>query len=114
MQEQLGDNDSLMCSIHIEGDSVIAERFTKTLKGNINKNMTASDSNSYLSYLNKLVDQYKNAYDHSISKNLLILIFLLCLNKIKQILKLLNLKLVIESELQTIIIILVNATLKID
>ena len=103
-----------MCSIHIEGDSVIAERFIKTLKGNINKNMTASDSNSYLSYLNKLVDQYKNVYDHSISKNLLMLIFLLCLNKIKQILKLLNLKLVIESELQTIIIILVNVTLKID
>ena len=103
-----------MCSIHIEGDSVIAERFTKTLKGNINKNMTASDSNSYLSYLNKLVDQYKNVYVHSISKNLLMLIFLLCLNKIKQILKLLNLKLVIESELQTIIIILVNVTLKID
>ena len=103
-----------MCSIHIEGDSIIAERFIKTLKGNINKNMTASDSNSYLSYLNKLVDQYKNVYDHSISKNLLMLIFLLCLNKIKQILKLLNLKLVIESELQTIIIILVNVTLKID
>ena len=103
-----------MCSIHIEGDSVIAERFIKTLKGNINKNVTASDSNSYLSYLNKLVDQYKNVYDHSISKNLLMLIFLLCLNKIKQILKLLNLKLVIESELQTIIIILVNVTLKID
>ena len=30
--------------------------------------MTANDSKSYLSYLNKLVDQYNNIYHHSISK----------------------------------------------
>ena len=30
--------------------------------------MTANDSKSYLSYLNKLVDQYNNTYDHSINK----------------------------------------------
>ena len=30
--------------------------------------MTANDSKSYLSYLNKLVDQYNNTYHHSISK----------------------------------------------
>ena len=30
--------------------------------------MTANDSKSYLSYLNKLVDQYNNAYHHSINK----------------------------------------------
>ena len=27
--------------------------------------MTANDSKSYLSYLNKLVDQYNNTYHHS-------------------------------------------------
>ena len=30
--------------------------------------MTANDSNSYLPYLNKLVDQYNNTYHHSITK----------------------------------------------
>ena len=29
--------------------------------------MTANDSKSYLSYLNKLVDQYNNTYHHSIN-----------------------------------------------
>ena len=35
----------------------IAERFIKTLKPTIYKNMTANGSKSYLPYLNKLVDQ---------------------------------------------------------
>ena len=30
--------------------------------------MTVSDSRSYLSYFNKLVDQYNNIYHHSINK----------------------------------------------
>ena len=30
--------------------------------------MTANDSKSYFSYLNKLVDQYNNTYHHSIGK----------------------------------------------
>ena len=30
--------------------------------------MAANDSKSYLSYLNKLVDQYNNTYHHSINK----------------------------------------------
>ena len=30
--------------------------------------MTATDSKSYLSYLNKLVDQYNNIYHHSNNK----------------------------------------------
>ena len=30
--------------------------------------MTADDSKSYLSYLNKIVDQYNNTYHHSINK----------------------------------------------
>ena len=30
--------------------------------------MTANGSKSYLSYLNKLVDQYNNTYHHSINK----------------------------------------------
>ena len=30
--------------------------------------MTANNSKSYLSYLNKLADQYNNTYNHSINK----------------------------------------------
>ena len=30
--------------------------------------MTANDSKSYLSYLNKLIDEYNNIYHHSINK----------------------------------------------
>ena len=48
--------------------SVVAERFIKTLKSKIHKKMTANDSKSYLPYLNKLVGQYNNTYHHSINK----------------------------------------------
>ena len=41
----------------------------KTLKAKIyKKKMIANDSKYYLSYLNKLVDQYNNTYHHSINK----------------------------------------------
>ena len=75
--------------------------------------MTANDSKSYLAYLNKLVDQYNNTYHHSISKNLLILIILLWLKKLWRILKLLNLKLMIELQLLCTRLFLVKITLKI-
>ena len=57
-----------MYSTHIEGKSKITERFIKTLKPKIYKEMTANRSKSYLLYLNKLVDQYSNTYHHSINK----------------------------------------------
>ena len=57
MQEWLENNDILMYSTDKEGKSVIAERFIKTLKAKIYKTMTANDRKSYLSYLNKLLDQ---------------------------------------------------------
>ena len=68
MQEWLENNNILMYSTHNEGKSVIAERVIKALKAKIYKNITANDSKSYLSYLNKLVDQYRNTYHHSIDK----------------------------------------------
>ena len=43
--------------------SVIAERFRKTL--------TANDSKSYLSYLNKVIDKYHNTYHNFINKKLI-------------------------------------------
>ena len=62
MQGWLDNNDILMYSTHSKGKSVIAERFIKSLK-----NITGNDSESYLSYLNKLPDQCNN-YHHSINK----------------------------------------------
>ena len=57
MKKWLDDNNILMYSTYNEGKLVIAERFIKTLKAHIYKKVTANDSKSYLSYLNKLVDQ---------------------------------------------------------
>ena len=68
MQKWLENNDILMHSTHSKGKSVIAERFIKTLKCKVYKKMTVNDSKSYLSYFNKLVDQYNNVYHHSINK----------------------------------------------
>ena len=77
MQEWLDNNYILMYSTHNEGNSVITERFIKTLKAKIYKKFTTNDRKSHLSYLNKLVDQYNNTYHHSINKNILMLIILL-------------------------------------
>ena len=60
MQECLDDNDILMCSTYNVSKSVIGDSFIRTLKGKIYKTMTANNSKSYLSCLNKLVDQYNN------------------------------------------------------
>ena len=51
--------------------------------------MTASDNKSYLSDLNKLVDQYNDAIIILLVKSPLMLIILLWLKKLIQILKLL-------------------------
>ena len=68
MQIWLGNNVTLMYSTHNEGKSVIAERFKETFKAKVYKKMTATDTKSYLSYLDKLVDQYNNTYHHSVNK----------------------------------------------
>ena len=77
------DNNILMHSAYNEGKSVIAERFIKTLKAKIYKKMTVD------------------------------VIILPWLKKLRQIFKLLSLKLMIESELLSIRIFLVNITFKI-
>ena len=83
------------------------------LKVNIYQKNTASDSKSYLSYLNKLVDNTITLIIILLIKNLLMLIILLQLKKLKRILKLLSLKLTIELELLSIKIFLVKVTQKI-
>ena len=58
--------------------------------------MASNNSKPYLSYLNKLADQYNNTLHHSIKKNLLMLIILLWLKKLRPILKVLSLKLILS------------------
>ena len=77
MQVSLDSNNILMYSIHNEDNSVITERFIKTSKTNIYVKIIANDRKSYLSCLNKIVDQYNKSFHHSIGKNLLMLIILL-------------------------------------
>ena len=97
---------------HNEDKSVvITERFIKTLKAKIYKNMTTDDSKSYLSSLNKLVDQYYNTYHHSVNKKPINAGYSAL--RLRQILKLLSLNLMIESELLSIRKYLVKFTLKI-
>ena len=75
--------------------------------------MTDDYSKSYLPHLNKLEDQYKYTYHHSINKILLMLIILFWLEKMRPILKHLDLKLMTESGLLGIRIFLVKIILKI-
>ena len=66
VQEWLDSSNILVYSKHNEGKSVIAERLIKTIKGKIYKKLTANYRKFFLSYLNKLVDQYNNTYHHSV------------------------------------------------
>ena len=65
MQEWLRFKDIFIYFTQNECKSLTAERFIKV---KIYKKMTANDSISYLSYLNKLVDQHNNTYQNSICK----------------------------------------------
>ena len=73
--------------------------------------MTANDSKSYLSYLNKLVDQYNNTYHCSFNKNPINPDYFALTEKLSPILKFLCLKWMKESELLNIRIFLVKVTL---
>ena len=66
-----------MYSTHSENKTVIAERFMKILKAKIYKKMIATDSKSYLPYLNKLVDNTIIPIIILLIKNLLMIIILL-------------------------------------
>ena len=64
--------------------------------------MTADGSKSYLSYLNKLEDQYNNAYYHYINKKSINADQSAFIEKLGVILKLLSSKLMIVPELLSI------------
>ena len=55
-------NNTEMYSAHNEGKSVVAERFTRTLKTKIYKYMTLVLKNIYIDKLNDIIDEYDNTY----------------------------------------------------
>ena len=58
-----------MYSTNNEVKSVIAERFSKTLKTKIYKCMTSMSKNVYIDKLDDIVNKYNNTYHSTIKKN---------------------------------------------
>ena len=54
------DNDIIMYSIYNEGKSVVAERFIRTLKNKLCKQMTTTGKNVYYDVLDDVVNKYNN------------------------------------------------------
>ena len=59
-EKWLSDNDINMYSMYNEGKSVVAERFTRTLKNKLYKHMTATGKNVYYDVLDDVVNKYNN------------------------------------------------------
>ena len=55
-----------MYSTNNEGKSVVAERFSRTLKSKIYKYMTSISKNVYIDKLNAIVNKYNNTYHTAI------------------------------------------------
>ena len=55
-----------MYSTYNEGESVVAERFIRTLKNKIYKHMTAISKNVYFDVVDNIVDEYNNTYHKTI------------------------------------------------
>ena len=79
--------------------SLFSERFIRALKSKISKKMIANNKKVCLSYFNKLVDEYSNTYHHSFGKKHIDADYSALNEKLNQVIKLLNIKLVIKSEL---------------
>ena len=55
-----------MYSIYNEGRAVVAEKFIRTLKSKVYKNMTAISKNVYFDVLSDIVHEYNNTYHKTI------------------------------------------------
>ena len=62
----LQDNEVAMYSTHNEGESVVAERFIRTLKNKIYKYMALISKNVYIDKLNDIVNEYNNIHHRTI------------------------------------------------
>ena len=71
-KKMLQENNTGMFSTHNEGKSVVVERFIRTLKNKIYKQMTAVSKNVYFGFLDDIVNEYNyKIYKHmtAVSKN---------------------------------------------
>ena len=68
LKKWLKDNDIEMYLIHNEGKSVVAERFTRTLKTKIYKFMTSVSRNVFIDKLDDIVNEYNNTYCRTIKE----------------------------------------------
>ena len=59
-EKWLSDNDINMYLRYNEGESVVAERFIRTLKNKLYKHMTATGKNIYYDVLDDVVNKYNN------------------------------------------------------
>ena len=66
MKSWLKDNGIAMYSTHIEGKSVVAERFIRTLKNKTHKFMTSISKNVYIGILDNIVKKYNHTYHSTI------------------------------------------------
>ena len=55
-----------MYSTHNKGESVVAERFIRTLNNKIYKHMTSISKNVYIDKLDDIVTEYKDTYHRTI------------------------------------------------
>ena len=62
----LKENNIQMYSTYNKGKSVVAERFIKTLKNQVYKNLTAVSKNVFFDVLNHIVDKNNNTFHTTI------------------------------------------------
>ena len=60
-----------MYLIHNEGNSVVAERFIRTLKNKIYKYITSISKNVYIDKSDDIVNEYNNTYHRTIKMKLI-------------------------------------------
>ena len=66
MKSWLQDNDIETYSTHNEENSVVAERFLRSLKNKIHKYMTSISKKVYIDKLADIVNKYNNTYYRTI------------------------------------------------
>ena len=99
MKPWLENNDIEMYSTHNERKPVV-ERFTRTLTNKIYKYMTSVSKNMYIDKLDNIVNKYNNTYYKTIKMKPADVKLSTYIDSSKEILKVLNLKLVIYLEYQ--------------
>ena len=98
MKSWLENNDIEMYSTHNEGKSV--ETFTRTLTNKIYKYMTSVSKNVYIDKLVDIVNKYNNTYYKTIKMKSADVKPSTYIDSSKEILKVLNLKLLLYLEYQ--------------